>query len=106
MHLPRTICGAANFEQERGVIAACQVAGRQFNNYGVRRHRFLFLGTNLILPGWGSPLRSATLFSRIGAFPKKIRILLLNLWATDKLYLRIQPINYGSQASYTFVYNP
>src|SRR6266446_4533003 len=31
LHLPRTICGAANFEQELGVIAACQVAGRQFN---------------------------------------------------------------------------
>src|SRR6266446_563705 len=53
-----------------------------------------FLGTNLILPGWGAPLRSATLFSRIGAFPKKIKILLLNLWATDKLYLRIQPKNF------------
>ena len=50
----------------------------------------LFPGTNLILPGRGTPSGSATLFSRSGAFPKKI--LLLALRITGKLYRRIQPI--------------
>ena len=56
----------------------------------VRRRRFLFLETNLILPGRGTPPSGSTaLFSRIGAFPGKLLLLIP-----------------GSLTSYTFVYNP
>jgi hypothetical protein len=50
-----------------------------------RRRRFLYLGTNLILPDRGAPSGSATPFSRIGAFPEKIFILYPRV--TGKLYL-------------------
>lgn len=50
-----------------------------------RRRRFLYLGTNLILPGRGAPSGSATPFSRIGAFPEKIFILHLRvIWQGSK----------------------
>src|SRR5450759_2548949 len=50
-----------------------------------RRRRFLYLGTNLILPDRGAPSGSATPFSRIGAFPEKIFILHLRvIWQGSK----------------------
>ena len=80
------MCRAANFEQELGVIAACQAVGLQFNSTVSAGVGSLFLGTNLILPGRGAPLRFCDTVSRIGAFPEKILLL-----------------NVRSQASYTFV---
>src|SRR6266446_447513 len=56
LHLSRTRSRAALLEQELGVIAACQVAGRQFNTTVSAGVGSLF-GTNLILPGRGAPLR-------------------------------------------------
>src|SRR6266446_6223835 len=66
--------------------------GTTVQHYGVRRRRFLIWNQSHSPRSGSPPSGSAALFSRIGAFPKKIKILLLNLWATDKLYLRIQPI--------------
>src|SRR6266446_766101 len=54
LHLSRTRSRAALLEQELGVIAACQVAGRQFNTTVSAGVGSLF-GTNLILPGRGAP---------------------------------------------------
>src|SRR6267143_6806303 len=49
------MCRAANFEQELGVIAACQAVGLQFNSTVSAGVGSFFLGTNLILPRSGSP---------------------------------------------------
>src|SRR3982074_53246 len=101
------MCGAANFEEDLGVIAACQAVGLQFNSTVSAGVGSLFLGTNLILPRSRSPpqvLRHCfpglvpsghrycySIYGRRQVIPSytthKLRV-------TGKLYLRIQPINF------------
>src|ERR1700674_1161420 len=89
LHLPRTMCRAANFEQELGVIAACQAVGLQFNSTVSQTSVPLF-GNQSNSPRSGSP-------------PQVLRHCFPGLVPSRKKYCYSI---YGSQASYTFVYNP
>ena len=78
------MCRAANFEQELGVIAACQAVGLQFN--GVHRCRFLQLGTDLCLPGQGPP---QVLGHRFPGLVPSGNDIVTRLRVLGKLYFRI-----------------
>src|ERR1700675_2961493 len=77
------------FEQELGVIAACQAVGLQFNGTVSQASVPFSWEPILFSPGRGAPSGSAALFP--GLVPSRKRYCYSF---------------YGSQASYTFVYNP